>query len=95
MIEITKEDYDARFKEIHEQGKRYGEWLKDNPEPPYLDFWHWLLDEEFENVHNGSHVNLSVKYWLDKLDEDDWQREILQLIYDEFKEDDIEFWVEW
>ena len=54
-----------------------------------------MLDDEFEIVRNGSHVNLSVKYWLDKLDEDDWQREILQLIYDEFKEDDIEFWVEW
>lgn len=95
MVDITKEDYDARYKVIHEQYARFNEWCKSNPEPLYLDFWHWLIENDFEDIHNGSHTTLNIRYWLDKLDEDDWQREILQLICSEFKEDDMEFWVEW
>jgi len=60
-----------------------------------LDFWHWLLDKCFDNVNNGSEHSIDIRYWLDHLDEDAWQREILQLIYDEFGEDDMEFWIEW
>ena len=27
--------------------KRYQEWSKEHKEPPYLDYWHWLLDKCF------------------------------------------------
>jgi len=95
MVEITKENYDARYAIIHDQYKRYIIWCKNNPEPPYLDFWHWLIEQDFEDIHNGSSSTLNIKYWLDELCEDDWQREILQLIYNEFQEAEMEFWIEW
>jgi len=60
-----------------------------------LDFWHWLLDKCFDNVNNGSEHSIDIRYWLDHLEEDDWQREILQLIYNEFQENDMDFWIEW
>lgn len=95
MVKITKEEYDARFDEIHKQFARYMEWCKANPEPPYHDFWHWLTDNDFQDINNGCKATLCVKYWLENLEEDDWKRKILQLIYDEFHEDEMEFWIEW
>lgn len=95
MVEITQEEYNVRYKEIHEQYARFTEWCKNNSEPPYLDFWHWLINNDFLDVENGSYATLNVKYWLDNLDESDWQREIIQLIYNEFRENEMEFLIEW
>lgn len=93
--EITKEEWDKIYKEIHEQYARYKNWCVENPEPPYLDFWHWLTDHDFSNVRNGCIEVLYIKYWLNKLSDSDWQKEILQYIYNEFQEDEMEFWIEW
>lgn len=95
MVEITKEEYDSRFVVIHEQYKRYQEWVKDNPEPPYLDFWHWLLDYDFCDVHNGSTEVLHVKELLSDDSNPEWVRQILAYIYCEYNEDTMMMIVEW
>lgn len=62
---------------------------------PYLDFWHWLLDHDFVDMYNGSYQYLLVKEHLEDEETPPWVKEILQKIYDEFQEDDMEFWVAW
>ena len=99
-IEATKKQYDADFKLIHEQYKRYTNWLKDNPEPEYLNYWHWLLDNCFSEIHNGS-----IGYWnitdiIKNKNTPDWVKDITQLVYDDFKDDldsdgVLEVWIEW
>ena len=95
LVKISKEEYDKRFKIIDDQYKRYNKWRETNPKPPYWDFWCWLVNNDFLGISNGCNATLNVKYWLDELDEDDWQREILQLIHDEYKKDEMDFWIEW
>jgi len=45
----------------------YAEYMADpkgNAEcPPYLDFWHWLIDQFFD-FHNGCEQTLFVAQWL-------------------------------
>ena len=51
------------------------------------DYWHWLIDNEFYNLSNGSEQYWNMK---DILDDDDlapdWVKKITQLFYDEFKD---------
>ena len=71
---------------IHDHYKRYQEWTKQNPEPPYLDYWHWLLDRCFSNIHNGSEAYWNVKEILEDEQTPDWVKDITQKVYDEFKD---------
>lgn len=88
-IEATKEEYEADFKLIHEQYERYNKWCDENPEnkpPEYLDYWHWMIEHQWTELHNGSE-----QYWfLSEILEDEetpaWVKEITQLVYNEFKE---------
>lgn len=62
-------------------------------EPPYLDFWHFILDHH--DIHNGSYFTMDKELMEDA---EDWQKEILQHYFDEFDPKDtgeIEFWVAW
>lgn len=59
------------------------------------DFWHWLLDNAFYEMSNGCYQNLYVLELMRNLGEDDWQYDILRLIYDEYQEDEMEFYVWW
>jgi hypothetical protein len=88
---ICMEDYGGKFKNS-----------KVNEEAPYLDFWHWILDRC--DIHNGCYTTFYIKEWLDEkadgdeLDEyvaPDWVKEILQLIYDEFGEMEMEVYIWW
>jgi len=95
IVKITKEEYDKRFAVIHEQFKRYQKWELENPEIPYLDYWHWLLENDFSEISNGCERTLSV---IDIISEDyapKWVKDITQLIYDEFKEDYMNMSIEW
>lgn len=62
---------------------------------PYLDFWHWLIDGPFAELHNRSAKYLDLKFELEDEETPTWVKEILQKIFDEFQEDEMEFWVEW
>lgn len=98
-ITSTKEKYDEDFKFIYDQYKRYQEWCKKNPEPPYLDYWHWLLENSFYSPQNGTKETIYVKEILDN-DNPEWVKQITQMIYDEFSEDlnddgSLNVWIEW
>lgn len=102
MINVSKEEYDADFKLIHEHYQRYLNWCQENPEntpPKYLDYWHWLIDDCFSEVRNGSE-----QYWtiVDILEGDapQWVKDITQLVYNEFKEEldnygGLDVWISW
>jgi hypothetical protein len=80
--------------------KRYKEWVKDNPEPPYLDYWHWLLEHCFSDISNGTSAYFNVSEILEDDKTPDWVKEITKLIYDEFNDeldDDggVEVWNSW
>ncbi len=89
-IKAIQEEYDADFKLIHEQYQRYKDWSKDNPEPEYLDYWHWLIDNHFIGVHNGCNMCWGIKEIIDDEYDDEipaWVKEITQKVYDEFKDE--------
>ena len=68
---------------------------------PYLDFWHWLLEECFFECHNGCYESLPVKSTVDKVQEaPDWVKTIFGYLETEFGEDAdedgyISVWIEW
>lgn len=83
----SQEEHDADFKLIHEQYCRYQKWSKTNPEPEYLNYWHWLIENHFYNVHNPCEERWCLKDILDDEDTPDWVKEITQLVYDAFVDD--------
>jgi hypothetical protein len=85
------------------QWKAWWAYSKKSDERPYLDFWHWLLDNDFCDVQNGSYQYLS-KDAFDELEtdgEDDWIKQILTDIFEAceghpaYKKDTIVFYVWW
>jgi hypothetical protein len=52
---------------------------------PYLDYWHWLIENHFYDVNNGCERHWDIKFILEG-DGPDWVKEITQLVYDEFKD---------
>jgi hypothetical protein len=75
----------------------YASHFKDR-DKPYLDFWHWLLDNDFSEVHNGSFNLMSLNPGSAAADPPDWVKEILKMFKDEFdvdNEDELNFWIEW
>jgi len=74
--------------------------LEANGERPYLDFWHWLLEHDFAEMHNGSFQYL----WSSSLEDPEtpeWVRTILKDIFETVKghpacdKDGINFYVSW
>lgn len=53
---------------------------------PYLDYWHYLLEHDFCEIHNGCDEYWGLKDILEDEKAPDWIKEITQLVYDEFKE---------
>ncbi len=65
---------------------------------PYLDFWHWQLEHDANSISNGSFFYLSISEYLEEDDEEYcpfWVKEIIQIIYNEFKEEDMYCRVAW
>lgn len=57
----------------------------------YKDFWHWILDKS-GSINNGCFIYLPS---IEEVEEEEWwQKEILQLIVNEFG-DNLKVWVEW
>lgn len=100
MVQVSKDIYDDDIKQIHDHYKRYQQWTRTNPEPSYLDYWHWLLDHCFSEVSNGS-----AQYWnIEEIIEDEdtpvWVIEITKLVQKEFKENldtdgGLKVWISW
>lgn len=92
-VEITKEQYIIAVREFQEQFQRYKVWKKDNPEPPYLNFWKWIVGNN--DIRNGSFMTIDVKEYLKHEETPIWVQSILQLMYNEFNEDTMTFLMEW
>ena len=83
----TKKEYDEDFKLIHEQYKRYQLWSETNPEPPYLDYWHWMYENHWPEVRSGSIEWYPILDIIENSETPEWVSEITQLVYDEFEDD--------
>lgn len=83
----TEEEYDADFKLIHEQYERYNKWVVDNPSPPYLDYWHWAIENAFMEVSNGCDREWCMQEIVEDESNPDWVRNITQLFINEYKDE--------
>lgn len=98
--EATKKEYDEDFKKIHDQYERYQLWNADNPQPPYLDYWHWLLENSIPDVSNGCKRFWGVKEIVEDKSSPAWVVQITNFIIDEFKSDiaedgTLEIYIDW
>lgn len=63
---------------------------------PYLDFWHWLIDQV--DIHNGCYIYIPVNHFLEVPATEDkkWISEILDA-FKEFqnKKGEVYCWVSW
>jgi hypothetical protein len=85
----TKEEYDADFVLIHAQYQRYLKWCETNPEnkpPEYLDYWHWMIENQFHDVENPCERYWSLQDILEDEESPDWVKDITQKVRDEFSE---------
>lgn len=81
----------------------YNQDIKDGiiEEVPYLDFWHWQLENTFgENFSNDSYCQVSVGIDFIKDDTPNWIREIQQVWHDTFisiadEDECVDIWVCW
>jgi len=64
-----------------------------NVSVPYLDFWHWVLENQ--EVHNGCFISFS-RGVLEEIEED-WVKEIYTRYLDEFADEkgELEMYVWW
>jgi hypothetical protein len=96
---VDKKTHDEQW-EIHKKNnKAFAEWDKEQGVLPYLDFWHWMTDKHFYEVHNGQTTSLNPSIIL-KEDNPEWVQEIAQMIQDDFgeladKDGDIMVLIEW
>lgn len=77
---------------------------------PYLDFWHWILEETSNSIHNECYAYIPVDYkksgefWGYDINDEErfpyWVKEILDIIHAEFsdgldEEGNMYVWIEW
>lgn len=98
--EATKDEYNEDFKKIHDQYQRYQLWSVENPQPPYLDYWHWLLENSLYGVVNGCKRFWDVKEIAEDKTNPAWVIEITNFIIEEFKENisedgTLEIYIDW
>jgi hypothetical protein len=75
MTGKDKEFYEVYQEEVHDETKQ----------PPYQDFWHWLLDNDFCELHRGGFNYLS--FWsIDDDETPEWVKRVLELIKDAVKD---------
>lgn len=85
-IKATKEEYDEQFKEYYAICGEFKQWkVENNVSETYLNYWHWMIDGQFQDIHNGSTAYWNLKDILDG-DNPEWVIEITRYVYDEFKE---------
>lgn len=82
-IELTREEYDSRYKVIHEQYQRYEKWTKENPRPPYSQFYSWYAEKYLEEIKEHIPFSLNIQ---DDGNNPDWINELLKIMRDEFEE---------
>lgn len=69
-------------------------------------FWHWVVNDSMYEIYNGCFITICINpnhiedyYGIEDIeefkDEQDHAWKFLNLLYDEFKEDEMRFWVEW
>lgn len=90
-------------------GKKYGWNYRDmagrhgkngRADQPYQDVWHWLLDNDFSEISNGSIRSISNDCLTDA-ETPDYVKTVVKAIFDEVKDhpaldgDTVHFWVEW
>lgn len=86
---ITQRDYAKKFKGGRQHQIELGLELVD---PPYLDFWHWMLENHIdERIYNGAYSTISFVRARETAVEknDDWARDIIDLYIKEYGGD---FW---
>ena len=107
-VEVTKDIYDEELVKYSTLNKKFAEWKKETygEEPPYMDFWHYLIECN-NDVSHGSFVTIpKVEYKCPNseigkgTEWEGWVQKITDLIFEEFGEyaDDeygLEVWVEW
>lgn len=88
-------------KDVPEQQEQYVEFVKDVvegrwKEPEYLDFWHYMLETWFNDVHNGceQYVNWSEVREYAEQKGTTWVVEIASKLEEEFP-GDLTVWIEW
>jgi hypothetical protein len=103
-VQVTEEQYEEEWEKHRALNKVYAAWKEETygPEPPYMDFWHYITD--ICEVQNGgyiwlpnkvgkSHRNAKGTEW------EGWIQKLTDLVFEEFgeyaDEDAIQFWVEW
>lgn len=74
----------------------------DDLDRPYEDFWHWLLDNDFSEIHNGSFVQLELHdERLKDPDIPEYVKKVMKAIHTEVKDSDaydeefVNFYVIW
>lgn len=85
-------------KDLRDYGNRYGRYTNGvgNKEAPYLDFWHWMLDDYME-IHNGCFSYVPLDAFTDGVPEGkEWVAEILEH-FKEFADEngELDVWIEW
>lgn len=102
MMNYIDRKYDIKNREYHEN--YIGDDYRGGRQPRqgrrgYLDFWHWLLDRCFYDVHNPSHQFLNVDEMLEDPETPEWARQILKLIkiefQDLFRDRGLDVWICW
>jgi len=96
---VDKKTYKEQHKLHVENSNAFAEWNKGQGELPYLDFWHWMIEKHFYEVHNGSTTSMNPSIILSE-DNPEWVQEIAQMIQDDFGEyassdGDILVLIEW
>lgn len=97
--EYIEAKYKIEFRDYHKYYKGdMSKYMVDDgeSETPYLDFWHWYLDNH--DVSNGGMGDCYISDFLNEEVEERvplWVKEILQMIYNEFGEDEMNFYHSW
>lgn len=63
-------------------------------------FWNWLLKNDFEGINNGSYSYLEIHNNSNLIDDKDTLyfeeiENILKLLYSEYQEHEMYFWISW
>ena len=79
LCNIQKEDktrYSKLFNEYRDNHQKN--------EPPYQNFWHFILDDVCGEINSGETKSLSFKYLKDNDAKEQWQKDILDMFIKEF-----------
>jgi hypothetical protein len=102
MMNYIDRKYEIKNRDYHEnyQGDDFRGGRERLGRRAYLDFWHWMLDHCFYEMHNPSHHSINVDEMLEDPETPEWVRQILKLIKLEFEDlfnqyGELDVWVYW